>query len=121
MAGPRQFIAKSPAPYDASDPEAIEKAKAASGLRQSGLDKVLAGLLADYDGREGVWDLLSRCNCYETSFVPGDPGEMAFREGRRTIGLSLIADVVRTYPEGYVLMQREAHDRATSGGGQRAA
>lgn len=43
-------------------------------------------------GRRVLWDLLTRCHIFQSSFKPGAPSEVtAFREGERNVGLQIMA------------------------------
>ena len=45
-------------------------------------------MLSEREGREWVWDLLSRGHVFATSFVVGQPDATAFSEGERNLALS---------------------------------
>ena len=58
-------------------------------------------------GRRFVWSLLSATGMYQTSYVAGDSGGTAFREGRRNLGLMLLAKIDQWCPENFVKMYNE--------------
>jgi hypothetical protein len=66
-------------------------------------------LMGTPDGRRWIWLQLGECGIYHTSFDPGPGGtaRMNFSEGKRSLGLSLLADVTRFCPSDYITMQRE--------------
>lgn len=66
-------------------------------------------LTSTYAGRRGLWRVLEECGVFATSFS-ADPYEMAFREGKRNIGLWLIQELSSINPDLFVQMQTEAHD-----------
>lgn len=61
--------------------------------------------------RAFVWDVLSKAGIYRQSYVPGSDAT-AFNEGQRSIGLWIYADLETHCPEQFLLMQREAVQRA---------
>lgn len=68
-------------------------------------------ILKTYEGRRMVWRILEQCGIYRTSFS-SDAGEMAFREGQRSVGLWVLAEIVFTSgPDMFSMMAREAEDR----------
>lgn len=95
-------------PVNTSDPAEVEKAKIKAARHESEERAVLASMLQTRAGRRWVWNLLSRCNVYATSFVVGDPHATSFNEGGRNVGLSILAQVIRAAPEQYAVMQKEA-------------
>jgi hypothetical protein len=68
-------------------------------------------ILSDRFGREWMWNLLTRCHCFHTSFVAGHPDITAFQLGEQSIGLQLLADVTLASPADYTLMSNEALTR----------
>lgn len=72
-------------------------------------DGVLRGLLGSVDGRRWIWNQLGKMNVFSQTvdFSPAGHAVMAYAEGRRSLGLELLADVTRLAPEAYVLMTRE--------------
>lgn len=64
-------------------------------------------LLATRPGRRYIWGLLESCGIFRTSYST-DPNGMAFAEGRRDVGLRVLADVNAASPEQYLVMLRES-------------
>ena len=62
--------------------------------------------MGDLRGLRIVWSLLGKSGVFRSSMA-GSPELTAFNEGRRDIGLALLADVKRLSPENYALMQSE--------------
>jgi len=60
-------------------------------------------------GRRFVWRYLEKAGIFETSFTGNNT--TFFNEGRRDIGLKLLADVMQAKPEAYVQMAQEAEKR----------
>ena len=78
---------------------------------KSGRDQELEDIrhvLATRQGRRFYWRYLSECGVFRTSFVTN--ATIYFNEGRRSIGLHLMADMNEAAPESFVLMQKEAKD-----------
>lgn len=63
------------------------------------------------EGRSFVWDVLASTGLFRQSYVPDSNGT-AFNEGQRSVGLRMYADLETHCPEQYLLMQREAVQRA---------
>ena len=66
-----------------------KRAKAREGLRK----RFILKLLSDRDGREWMWELLSRGRVFTTSFVAGDSHATAFQEGMRNLALTVLAEI----------------------------
>lgn len=81
-----------------------EREKNAHDAFQAALEQVLSTVA----GRQVLWHYMSRAGIYGSSFS-SDPLAMAFREGRRDMGLGIMRDIQLTDGGGsYNLMQREA-------------
>jgi hypothetical protein len=61
-------------------------------------------------GRRVVWHLLGRTGCWGPSFNT-DAALMAYVEGRRSVGLELMAYLQTHHRAAYVQMHREANER----------
>lgn len=99
-----------PRAIDLSDPKQVKEREAKAKLREDNRRRVLASLLSTPEGRDWMWAKLSDCNIFATTFIAGDAYASAFNEGRRSVGLALLADLMRAAPETYVAMQREANE-----------
>lgn len=66
-------------------------------------------LLADPRGRRIMWELLSACGLYRTSFHSSG-SQTAFNEGMRNIGIMLNARVIEHAPETWIQMSTEARE-----------
>ncbi len=60
----------------------------------------------DPEGRMWMWDLLTLCGIFHSSFSI-DALRCAFNEGRRDIGLRLLAEINQLSPEFYIRMVQE--------------
>lgn len=89
-----------------SDPAAI-KVKREKELR--GREKfmdALKSLLSSSQGRCFVWDILSRSGVY-TQSAEASGSWTYFNEGKRSIGLQLLSEIMEADDEKYLVMIRE--------------
>lgn len=93
---------------DTSNLKQVREREAKAKLRDANRRRVLVQLLSTPEGRDWFWAKLSACNIFSQTFVAGDPHATSFNEGKRSIGLELLADQQRCAPQTYVDMQREA-------------
>lgn len=86
--------------------------KEAKAKEKRGRDLQLSDLkfaLSTKPGRRLVWRMLCKCGIYEQSAA--DSGSWTyFNEGRRSVGLFLIAEIMEVEPESYVLMMKESKE-----------
>src|SRR5258707_13595244 len=68
------------------------KAKAAQD------DAAVQSIMASPGGRAWMLDQLEFCTVFHTTFT-GDALSSAFKEGRRTVGLRLLAGIMRACPD----------------------
>ena len=90
----------------------------AAKLRQRGLDETLRLVMSQPNGRAWVWDQLVRTSVFASCFSTRAL-EMAFNEGKRNVGLQLLADIMRVCPSQYTTMAREngeSDERSSSTG-----
>ena len=101
-------------PPEDDDEFAEERRVAHSALRADAreldLRNALAYLVAHKHGRKAVWDWLAHCNIVGASFNR-DPGLMAFNEGRRDVGLWMLAQIEVYHPGSFTLMRDEHQER----------
>lgn len=69
-------------------------------------------LLSTIQGRRFVWRQLSECGVFKSSFTGNST--TFFNEGRRDVGLKLMADVMESKPEAYLQMAQEAKREETN-------
>lgn len=79
----------------------------AQRARQEAADKDLRFVMGDARGRRVLWGLLEEAGIYRSSFSV-DPLAMAHAEGRRDMGLRLLARLMRTTPGEYLKAQEES-------------
>ncbi len=74
-------------------------------LRETELNDIRRILEYDF-GRRFVWRYLGLAGVFQTSFTGNST--TFFNEGRRDIGLKLLADVTEAKPDAYIQMTQEA-------------
>lgn len=79
--------------------------KDAERLRQRKLGD-LRKVLELPEGRRFVWDTMSACGIFRSSYVPNSD-ETQVNEGKRKIGLGLLENVFESAPSAFAQMQRE--------------
>lgn len=84
------------------------QARAAQSAKDQRLSD-MALLLSTRPGRRFVWGLMSDCGIFRTSF-DNSGSVTAFNEGRREIGLRVLADVNDAAPDQYLVMLRESKE-----------
>ena len=94
---------------NAGDPEQVRKGKDKVKFLQDRSRADVQFLLSTAQGRRFIWRYLEECGVYRSS-VKGvfNPSEVFFYEGRREIGLKILADVHNADPEAYTRMINEA-------------
>lgn len=97
-------------PFDGSNPEHVAAAEKVAVRKDKLRSQVLAGLMQSTQGRAWIFWLLGRCGIYRTSFAGPDALAMAFNEGRRDIGLILVAELMKHAPHAYLQMMKESAD-----------
>jgi hypothetical protein len=79
------------------------KAKAAQD------DSVVQSIMASVGGRAWMLDQMEFCTVFHTTFT-GEALGSAFNEGRRTVGLRMLAGIMRAAPGAYIQMMKEQND-----------
>jgi hypothetical protein len=93
--------------YDAGDPVHVERRRKSAKTTRLQRNEDLRWLMGDARGRRFVWNLLAKAGVFRSSM--GASAELtAFNEGRRDLGLVLLADLMRLCPDQYGRMQAEA-------------
>jgi hypothetical protein len=93
-------------PYNAGDAQQVAHRQKSQKTRDLQKKAALRVLMSTPDGRMWMWDLLTRCGVYHSSYS-SDALAMAFHEGHRNIGLHLTAEINRLSPEMYARMVNE--------------
>jgi len=89
----------------ADESQVKEGSQKAKRLRERELSDIRF-ILETEMGRRFVWRYLSLAGVFQTSFTGNST--TFFNEGRRDIGLKLLADVSEAKPEAYLQMAHEA-------------
>jgi hypothetical protein len=74
-------------------------------IRKRDEEDIRSILKTEY-GKRFIWRFLGRCGTFHQSIVFGSPDASAFNEGRRSIGNTLLAQVLEIKPEAYVEMTK---------------
>lgn len=82
----------------------VEKARREDFLQQR-YEGDIKWLMSDKRGRRIVHAVLAETGLYQLSFTGNS--ETFFREGRRDVGLKLLATIERLSPDGYIKMLQE--------------
>lgn len=100
---------KPPVVSNAADEGQVKEAavKVKRGRNQEIQD--IAFILGDKRGRRFYWRYLSSCGVYKSS-ADNSGSWTYFNEGRRNVGLSLMADMDEAAPEAYALMLKESKE-----------
>lgn len=70
----------------------------------------LNAIMSTADGREWMWNHLGMCGVFQSTYAT-NTHDTAFNEGRRSIGLRLMADLQEYTFKHYQSMEKEAHER----------
>ena len=104
---------------DPSAARAQRREAKAARARQAQEDSVVQSIMSGPAGRAWMLGILETCQVFYTTFTNDPHGRKdAFGEGRRSIGLRLLAGIMQACPEAYIQMMRESsdgrgdHDRA---------
>lgn len=81
--------------FNSSDPEHVKRRNQRIRVQQSADEAMLLAIMQQRAGREWVYGLLGYCQVYGATFRT-NALETAFGEGRRDVGLRLMADLNST-------------------------
>lgn len=97
--------------YDTSDAKKVGKKtrqdKQAQRLRDEGFKELIASPTC----RAWLWNLLSEANVFSSTFSQ-EPTVYGLQEGKRSMGLMVMADITRLCPEMLATMMRENQNKA---------
>ena len=98
---------------NAADRKSIRRKEKAAKLAEANRHATITNLMSTSFGREWMWDILTSCGVFSTTLVVGAPDASAFNEGRRSVGLQLITDIMTSCPDQYIQAQRESNERSS--------
>ena len=95
---------------NAADPKQVERAGHKQRYNRKMELEDVRDILETPAGRRTFWRYLTECRVFGSVF--NNSGSMTyFNEGRRDVGLKIMADITEANDEAYLLMMREAKDR----------
>ena len=97
--------------YDPSDPEQVDQAEQAAGLRTQEQFRAVHAVLSTYEGREFVWMLMQKTQVGQSAFAGEAPMTTAYNLALRDVGEWARDWVFTVAPERYMIMEREALER----------
>jgi hypothetical protein len=89
---------------NSDDERQVAKQARKEELRGKQRESDLRSILQTPEGKRFMWYLLSDTNIFGMTFVPDDPYQTAFNEGRRNVGTMLLALINEQCPEEYLEM-----------------
>jgi hypothetical protein len=92
---------------DITTVEGVQERNKKVKRKQLDLDAAIAAIMSQPQTRAWLYNLLTDCNMYRTSF-DRSALSMSFNEGARNVGLVITANIMRVCPESYAQMLREA-------------
>lgn len=97
-------------PYvkNTSNESEVRSAHIKEKLKQESYENQLKFILQSEQGRAIIWKILGDCGIFKSSFTGSS--ETFFLEGKRSIGLSLLADLMRVDPNAFIKMQQEKRE-----------
>jgi len=98
---------------NAANRKTIRRKEKAARLADVQRREVITQLMSSAAGRQWLWDRLSDCHMFVTTFN-GDALQGAFMEGQRAIGLAMLSDIMLACPDQYIQAMREANERLTA-------
>ena len=95
---------------NSQDPKAYARKTDAKKRLQITKKLVITTLMSSAEGRRYIWSQLEDCHIFGQTFVAsaGSAALTAFNEGRRSVGLALLADIHRWAAIEYSTMVAEA-------------
>lgn len=99
--------------YNAADRKQIRAAEKASAIAEAQRAEVIVESMSTVPRRRYVWEKLADCGIFRTTFST-DPMQMAFNEGQRNAGLTLLNDIIQYCPEQFIQAMRESNGRRST-------
>lgn len=102
------------APFNAADPKAVNERKRKDKRTDERAQDDLRAVLALPAGRRLLWRLLETCGTWKSSFHTS--GQIfACNEGRRGVGVEMMAAIAEADPQAWIDMQQERLDAERNG------
>ena len=98
---------------NAANRKSIRRKEKAARLADVQRREVITQTMQSAAGRQWVWDRLSDCMVFSSTFN-GDALQSAFNEGLRAAGLAMLSDIMAACPDLYIQAQRESNERRTT-------
>jgi hypothetical protein len=98
--------------YDASDPRQVRERLNQLRVDENIRAELLRKIMETREGRAWMHSILERTHVWRSSFAL-DALAMAFSEGERNVGLSILADVMQAAAPQYLAMVKEAEEVQT--------
>jgi hypothetical protein len=92
---------------DTTDEVQISRGQRKAELRGQILKEHVRNVLGTVAGRAVLWHILGQCNLYGTSYDP-DRNLVDRKEGRRDVGLEILAMLEMVRPHAHVELMQEA-------------
>ena len=97
--------------YNAGSEQDVQDSINALKFEKTNEQRDINALLLVPEFRRYIWRVLSMTNPMDMSYVPGGLTEdFYFNEGRRNVGVRIIADLIEADPYAYVGLQEENID-----------
>lgn len=90
---------------NAADESQVRQAEVKMKLLDEKNFNDLKFILDSDQGRRFMWRVLSECGVFQTSFRTSS--EIYYLEGRRSIGLKLLAEIMDCDPQAYIKMSTQ--------------
>lgn len=96
-------------PLDAreADQDEVRQSRQLEELDEAAKVRQLGAILKSEDVRDYLWRLLHSCHVY-SSVANANFGTMSLLEGRRQVGLQLLAEICEADPNAEMLMRKKA-------------
>ena len=95
--------------YNAGDEESVKEKKTKTQLRKEQEVEELKQVLSTKVGRNVLWRVLAKCGIFEGTFTGNS--NTFFKEGRRSVGIEILADICKANDMAFINMQIEALNR----------
>jgi hypothetical protein len=100
-------VAEEPTNQGVGDKKVVKRRKEADKVAVLRRDAALRGLLEHKEGRELLWFWLSKTGMFHSA-GPMSAENANYRNGQADFGRFMLADVLRSHPQAYIMMHTEA-------------